>query len=100
MHTHMDFQTFLGPCVRYYTALLILLHYKEANTYSTVNIQYIQSKYSSSTLAPFGQCMVMVKAEGVQSMLLLIPANVHSYPDKHNLFRHSRTYRSTHCDAV
>ena len=100
MHTHMDFQTFLGPCVRYYTALLILLHYKEANTYSTVNIQYIQSKYSSSTLAPFGQCMVMVKAEGVQSMLLLIPANVHSYPDKHNLFRDSRTYRSTHCDAV
>ena len=68
MHTHIDFQTFLGPCVRYYTALLILLHYKEANTYSTVNIQ---SKYSSSTLAPFGQCMVMVKAEGVQSMLLL-----------------------------
>ena len=42
---HMDFQTFLGPFVRYYTALLILLHYlhyKEANTYTTVNIQ---SKY-------------------------------------------------------
>ena len=42
--------------------------------------------------------MVIVKA--VRSELLLIPANVHSYPDKHNLIRESRTHRLVWPDFV
>ena len=100
---HMDFQTFLGPFVRYYTALLILLHYlhyKEANTYTTVNIQ---SKYR---VAVFWHHLVSAWSwsrlwdlndynEGVQSILLLIlliPANVNSYPHKHNLIRERESH--------